>query len=120
MFSLYFTLIFADLHILSCFPLCDWFYYFPMVDFVRFTSLLVLHICNYLGHSTLPQLSLFLDLFFTFWSLIIGMTEDSHYFSWEEMMRPHTLWTRILDTPRTPAIFPSIFRPISNRYPIIL
>ena len=34
-------------------------------------------------------------------------------------MRPHTLWTRILDTPWTPAIFPSIFRRISNRYSII-
>src|SRR6202050_361138 len=32
------------------------------------------------------------------------------------MMRPHTLWTRILDTPWTPAIFPSIFRHISNQY----
>jgi hypothetical protein len=90
-----------------------------MVDFVRFTSLLVLHICDYLGHSALLQLSLFLDLFFAFWSLIVGMTEDSHYFSWEEMMRPHTLWTRILDTSWTPAIFPSIFRRISNRYSII-
>ena len=35
-------------------------------------------------------------------------------------MRLHTLWTRILDTPWTPAIFPSIFRRISNRYSIIL
>src|ERR1700691_4549801 len=34
-------------------------------------------------------------------------------------MRPHTLWTRILDTPWTPAIFPSIFRCISDRYSII-
>ena len=37
----------------------------------------------------------------------------------DPMMRPHTLWTRILDTPWTPAIFPSIFRRISNRYSII-
>src|ERR1700729_1681247 len=34
-------------------------------------------------------------------------------------MRPHTLWTHILDTPWTPAIFPSIFRHISNQYSII-
>src|ERR1700735_2566810 len=59
------------------------------------------------------------SILFALWSLIVGMTEDSHYFSWEEMMRPHTLWTRILDTPWTPAIFPSIFRCISNRYSMI-
>src|ERR1700685_3475325 len=35
------------------------------------------------------------------------------------LMRPHTLRTRILDTPWTPAIFPSIFRRISDRYSII-
>jgi hypothetical protein len=35
------------------------------------------------------------------------------------VMRPHTLWTCILDTPWTPAIFLSIFRHISNRYSII-
>src|ERR1700733_10467946 len=35
------------------------------------------------------------------------------------LMRPHTLWTRILDTPWTPAIFPSIFRRISDRYSMI-
>src|SRR6202034_3712626 len=35
------------------------------------------------------------------------------------VMRPHTLWTRILDTPWTPAIFPLIFRRISNRYSMI-
>ena len=34
-------------------------------------------------------------------------------------MRPHTLWTCILDTPWTPAIFPSIFRRISNQYSMI-
>src|ERR1700683_1157208 len=36
------------------------------------------------------------------------------------LMRPHTLWTRILDTPWTPAIFPSIFRRIYDQYSIIL
>src|ERR1700735_1246805 len=35
------------------------------------------------------------------------------------LMRPHTLWPRILDTPWTPVIFPSIFRRISDRYSII-
>src|ERR1700685_3973327 len=36
------------------------------------------------------------------------------------VMRTHTLWTCILDTPWTPAIFPSIFQRISDRYSIIL
>src|ERR1700685_142188 len=35
------------------------------------------------------------------------------------LMRLHTLWTHILDTPWTPAIFPSIFRRISDQYSII-
>ena len=34
-------------------------------------------------------------------------------------MRLYTLWTHILDTPWTPAIFPLIFRHISNQYLII-
>ena len=34
-------------------------------------------------------------------------------------MRPHTLWTCILDTPWTPVIFPSIFWHISDWYSII-
>src|ERR1700691_5327180 len=35
------------------------------------------------------------------------------------LMRLHTLRTRILDTRWTPAIFPSIFRCISDQYSII-
>src|ERR1700691_1825984 len=71
----------------------------------------------------LPPLNLIIPCEKSLFDWLLERQKNERIGNWREfdyvtvmVMRTHTLWTRILDTPWTPAIFPSIFRCISDQY----